>query len=155
MIRLSFIFLVFAIGFFVINFFGCNQSDITADKTLQNYVEQRFDNNQSKTTILQKVTGALYLQIEQMNEEEFKNFSSTKNIKKKEFKILSSRCKNDQCYITYYLSYYNIDSSNKTEVITDVKKVAEVIKEDGIWKIKDIVNIKTYHKSLDELQITN
>ncbi|MBF0360994.1 MAG: hypothetical protein HQK49_08280 [Oligoflexia bacterium] len=136
-------------------FSGCAPKNVSPDKALQDYVEQRFGSGQSKESILQKVTGPLYLQIEQMSDDEFKNFSATQNIKKKEFKILSSRCKDNQCYITYYLSYFNVDSNNKTEVLTDVKKVAEVIKEDGAWKIKDIVNIKTYHKSLDELQVTN
>lgn len=137
-------------------FSACTQNgNISPDKALQDYVEQRFKGDQSKASVLQKVTGPLYMQIENMSDSEFKNFSSVVNIKKKEFKILSSRCKNQQCYITYYLSYYNVDNNNKTEVLTDVKKVAEIINEDGSWKIKDIVNIKTYHKSLDELHITN
>jgi hypothetical protein len=119
---------------------------------LKNYMQDRLAGKlTSKEEILSYLTGKYWAEVNSLNEEEFKKFESLTNIKQNSFKVISNKCIDLICYITYSISYSTLDQNTKT-FETEVKKVAELRLEDNQWKISDISTIKTFHESLEPIK---
>ncbi len=136
---------------FLLLFASCTKKTNSED-VLKGYIKYRFSPAQSKDVLLEKTTGSLNERITSMTDDEFKDFVSMEKFKMRKFVINLKRCSDDQCFITYTLSYDQYqDGERKYE--NEVKKIAEIRKVEEIWKIADVSNVKTYIDSKEELKI--
>jgi hypothetical protein len=136
---------------FLLIFTSCTKKTNSED-VLKGYVKYRFSPTQSKDVLLDKTTGSLNERITAMTEEEFKEFVSMEKFKMRKFVINLKRCSDDQCFITYTLSYDQYQDGQRTYE-TEVKKIAEIRKVEETWKIADVSNVKTYIDSKEELKL--
>jgi hypothetical protein len=100
--------------------------------------------------ILGQVTGKMKQSLENISDEEFTKFADLRNVKRDSFKVLSKSCQGKICYLTYSVSYQTVDN-DKATFTSEVKKIAEIVNENGNWLIADVSNIKTYHEALEPI----
>jgi hypothetical protein len=100
--------------------------------------------------VLERVTGTMKQSLENISDEEFTKFADLRHVKKDSFKVLSKSCQEKKCFLTYSLAYQT-SHNDKTTFTTEVKKIAEVVSENGKWLISDVSNIKTYHEALEPI----
>ena len=120
------------------------------DRGLERHVRLSWRSKVIRQFVLDRVTGKMRQSLENISEEEFKEFSDLRNMKKDSFKILSKSCQDKQCFITYSVTYVT-KKDDKLDFNTDVKKIAEVLSVDGKWLIADVSNVKTYHEALQPI----
>lgn len=91
-------------------------------------------------------TGEMLSQIKEMGEEEFEKNTRMVNVTDVKVEILSKNCEGNKCVVTYSAKY---KTKNKEEGTfgSEVKKIAEVIKEEEFWKMAKVTNLKTFHES--------
>lgn len=131
---------------------SCQRKNQAPEEALQAYITQRLEGRLvNRNEILNLATGKYKDAISALNDEEFSTFESLKNIKKNTLKMIDSNCSEKDCTITYSLAYDTMVNDKKT-FSSEVKKVAEMKLEDGIWKIADINTLKTFHESLESLK---
>jgi hypothetical protein len=131
-------------------FTSCLKDNLSPESTLQSFVESRMGNVVTREFILEQVTGKMKQSLENITEEEFTKFSDLRNVKKDSFKVLSKSCQGKTCYLTYSVSYQTVDN-DKASFTSEVKKIAEIVNENGKWLIADVSNIKTYHEALEPI----
>lgn len=129
---------------------SCLEDNLSPESALKTFVEARMGNVVTRDYILERVTGKMKQSLENISEEEFNKFADLRNVKKDSFKVLSKSCQEKKCYITYSVSYQTMEES-KSAYVSEVKKIAEVINENGKWLIADVSNIKTYHEALQTI----
>ncbi|MGE0207365.1 MAG: hypothetical protein AB7R69_05960, partial [Candidatus Babeliales bacterium] len=122
--------------FFLIS---CVADKKTPEGALREFVESRYGNIIPREFVLERVTGKLKASFENMSDEDFQKYADLRNLKKQSFKVLSSSCQESRCYLTYLVSYSSI-KDDKTEFVTEVKKIAELNLVDGKWLINDVSN---------------
>lgn len=134
-------------------FTGCLKDDIsTPEGALKSFIESRLDTLVTREFILERVSGKMKQSLENISDEEFTKFADMRGVKKDSFKILSRSCQEKTCYLTYSVSYRTLDDKDeKTAYSSEVKKIAEIVNENGKWLIADVSNIKTYHESLEPI----
>lgn len=142
---------VFTLLVFSFLFSSCTKKSNSED-VLKGYVKYRFSPAQSKEVLLEKTTGSLKERISTMSEDEFKDFVSMEKFKMRKFVINLKRCSDDQCFITYTLSYDQYQEGER-KYENEVKKIAEIRKQEDGWKIADVSNVKTYIDSKEEIKI--
>lgn len=141
-----------AMSLFFCLFYSCSK-DSSSEEVLKSYVKYRFSPSQSKANLLEKTTGELNFKIKNMSDEEFESFVSMEKYKMRKFEINLKRCSESQCYITYTLSYDQYTDGKRT-FESEIKKIAEVQKTNGKWKLSDVSNVKTYIDSKEEIDIS-
>lgn len=129
---------------------ACLSDNLSPESALQTFVEARMGQVVTREFIMERVTGKLRQVVENINEEEFTKFADLRSVRKDSFKILSKSCQEKKCFITYSISYLTRDE-DKTRFSSDVKKIAEVVNQDGKWLIADVSNIKTYHEAMEAI----
>lgn len=129
---------------------ACLSDNLSPESALKTFVEARMGQVVTREFILERVTGKLRQVVENINEDEFTKFADLRSVKKDSFKILSKSCQEKKCFITYSISYLTRDN-DKTRFSSDVKKIAEVVNQDGKWLIADVSNIKTYHEAMEPI----
>lgn len=142
MMKWSLLFLFFAVA--------CLNDDLSPEAALKNFVESRMGNVVTREFVLEKVTGRMRQSLENISEEEFEKFADLRNVKKDSFKVLSKSCQDKKCFVTYSVSYQTQDQ-DKATYTTEVKKIAELLNEDGKWLISEVSNVKTYHEALQTI----
>jgi hypothetical protein len=129
---------------------SCVQDNPGPEEALQSFVEGRMGSVVTKEYILERVTGKMGQGLENISEEEFLKFSDLRNIQKDSFKILSKSCQEKKCFITYSIAF-RTKGDDETRFKSEVKKIAEVVNENGKWLIADVTNIKTYHEAFEPI----
>jgi hypothetical protein len=129
---------------------SCIQDHQKPESALKSFIETRIGNVVSRELILDKVTGKMRQSLENISDDDFKKFSDLRSINKESFRVLSKSCQNNTCFLTYSVSY-NTNQNGEKMFSTEVKKIAEIVNENGRWLISDVTNIKTYHESLETL----
>lgn len=129
---------------------GCLNDNLSPESALQSFVEGRMGTVVTRDYILEKVTGKMRQSLENVSEEEFEKFADLRHVQKDSFKVLSKSCQGKQCFITYSISFRTREK-DETRFTSEVKKIAEVVNENGKWLIADVSNIKTYHESLEAI----
>ncbi len=129
--------------------FSCTKKEGPED-VLSNFVNYRFEDNQSKAYLLERSSGDLYERIDGMNEEDLGKFLNT-NFEKKKFRIVLKQCEELKCFITYTLAYNTLKQS-KPDFRVEVKKIAEVVFVDGRWKINEVNNVKAYYEGKEPIK---
>lgn len=138
--------LVFSLIFF--SLFSCVEKKSGPEGVLTSFVNERFEGKS-----FSDVRGYLSDSYQtQMSEITGTKFEALRNLKKKKFKIISKKCNELDCNITYFVSYVTLDDK-KEEFKTETKKIAKIVKLGDQWLIDKIDHIKTYHDIVDELKI--
>ena len=132
--------------------FACTKKS-TPERTLQDYVDYRFNKSQEKDDLLEMTTGTLYERISIMEDEQLKNFLKGERLQKKRLKILLKNCQDTQCFLTYILTYSQ-GTENPKEFGVEVKKIAQLDKVGESWKISDVSNVKTYIEAKKDLEVS-
>jgi hypothetical protein len=160
MVKISFSFIIL-----MSTLFNCSRpTQDTPEGTLNLFIQERFsDSNEEQLMKYFTNDFKLKLQVElkesldqavpqadSVAEVEFK-----KKYKKKDFSISKMNCdKTDQCVARYILEYFTVnDKDQKQQFLTETKKVAILKKVDGQWLIDDVEHLKTYHESLEQIEI--
>jgi len=136
-----------------VTFISCN-SQKGPDETLRNFVNYRFSSSQDKEKTLSYTTGSLNEELAKMSDEDYNTFADINDYKKRKLKINLKKCAEDQCFITYTLSFYKKDAKEKTASV-EVKKIAELSKTEDGWKIADVNNVKTYIESKKVIDVSS
>ncbi len=134
-------------------FAGCFNNADTPEAAIVDFVNASLDKVVSKSDVLDRTTGKMKLSIESMTDSEFESYANLKDFKKESLKIISKSCQEKKCYVTYSVGYKQLKGS-KTGWMSEIKKIAEVLRVDGKWLISDVTNIKTYHESGEPIDIT-
>jgi hypothetical protein len=129
---------------------SCVKENLNPVDALKSFVESRMEAVVTRDFVLKRVTGKMKQSLENITDEEFAKFADLRNVKKNSFKILSKSCQEKVCFITYTVSY-RTEVDDKTVFTSEVKKIAEVVQEQGQWLISDVSNIKTYHEALEPI----
>ncbi len=129
---------------------GCLEDSSSPEAALKNFVEARMGNVVTRDYILERVTGKMKQSLENITDEEFAKFADLRNVEKNSFKVISKSCQEKKCFLTYSVSYLTKDKDTSAYT-SEVKKIAEVLMEDGKWLIADVSNIKTYHEALQPI----
>jgi hypothetical protein len=131
---------------------SCVQDEASPEGVLRNFIEARIDHVVTREFVLERVTGKMKASLEHISDDEFSKFADMRGIKKDSFKILSKSCQEKICYLTYSVSYKTLnDKDDAVSYSSEVKKIAELVNENGKWLIADVSNIKTYHESMEPI----
>ena len=133
--------------------FSCTKSGSSPEAALRKYINYRFSSGQSKNELLNRTTGELNKVLDSFSEEQLNQIVNSNQYKKRKLKINLKNCSPQKCHITYTLAFSKVKTKAK-EFDIDVKKIATIILVDGKWKISDISDIKTYVRSIKEIEVT-
>ncbi|MCP4913698.1 MAG: hypothetical protein GY909_11335 [Oligoflexia bacterium] len=135
---------------------SCNTKK-SPEATLQEFVNYRFKDSQSRDDMLDLVTGKVADRIRTMSEEDFKKFVETQTLSKRKFKVNIKNCekigKRDICYLTYTVGYK--DSLSDSSYRVETRKIATLENIDKEWRIADVNNVKTAIDTQDAIDVTN
>jgi hypothetical protein len=129
-IKKSWLILIFSLVFPFLISSSCSKDKIGSQETLEKFINYRFTADQDFIKIVSMTTGSLKEDLMRLNEEIKKQFLDMSSFAKKEFKVISSQCNDNTCYITYYLKYVKI--SKDTKIPQDeisIKKMATLVSE--------------------------
>ena len=129
---------------------SCLKTDLSPEAALKDFVDSRVGQVIDKKFVLDRVTGKMLQSFENMSDEDFLKFADMKNVKADSFKILSKSCQDKKCFLTYSIGYQT-KQADKTQFVSEVKKIAEMVMLDNKWLIADVTNIKTYHESVEPI----
>jgi hypothetical protein len=129
---------------------SCLEDNSSPESALKEYVDMRVGNVVNRSTVLNKVTGKMKLNLEHVTDAEFDQYGDLRNVKQDSFKIIDKSCKDSTCFLTYSISY-KTSQNEKAAFNSEVLKTAELTKVEGKWFIADVTNIKTYHEGLEPL----
>lgn len=133
---------------------SCTKSANTPEGLLKMYVNDITSSKVDKDYYLKYTTGRLKESISSMSDEEIESLSKASKLSKVRVEIVKSLCQEVKCSITYIISYKS-ETSDSVTFSTEVKKIAQLVKEEEQWKIESVVNSKTYHESEKAIDITN
>ncbi len=131
--------------------FSCSKPN-DPENVLRGYIGYRFQKDQSKAKLLGMTSSVLKQSIETMTDEEFAQFVDISKYQKRDIRILNKKCSVDECFITYTLSYDITQDGDKT-YNAEIRKVAKLTREDEIWKVADVNNIKTFYDSKKPIDV--
>lgn len=129
---------------------SCLEDNRSPESALKDFIEIRIGNVVTRSSLIDKVTGKMRQSLENVTDEEFKQFADLRNVERDSFKVLSKSCKEETCFLTYSISY-KTKQNDKNVFTSEVKKIAELSLVSGKWLIADVTNIKTYHESLEPI----
>lgn len=142
----------FKICFLLLALVGaCTKRSLTAQESLEDYLNMSFTAGESRESHLSKTTGVLQEQISQMSDEDFAQYVNIEGVNKKKFKVMLSNCNEDKCFITYNLTYDEGTKSTPNSTV-EVRKIAELWLEEGEWKVADVNNVKTHIEGKFEIE---
>lgn len=132
-------------------FMACTPSPKTPEGLLRLYISDVTTKELDKDYYLERTAGTLREQVESMNEDELAKSSYLKNVSKVKVDILSKNCQGEKCAITYVVSY-DSKKGDKVASSSETKKIAELLKEEGKWKISSVTNLKTFIESNEPIE---
>lgn len=127
---------------------ACSRPD-SPEGLLQEFVEYRFKSSQSRDTLLGYTHGGMQVMLQEMDDEQFQEFTADKGRSFRSLTIRSKNCKGDDCFLTYVLSY---TQAEKQELV-ETKKIAKLSKIDEKWYIVDVQGVKTFVDFKDPIDI--
>ncbi len=129
---------------------SCMEDSSSPEAALKNFVEARMGNVVTREYVLERTTGTMKQSLENISDEEFAKFADLRNVEKNSFKVITKSCQEKKCFLTYSVSYLTKEK-DASKYTSEVKKIAEVLLEDGKWLIAEVSNIKTYHEALEPI----
>lgn len=127
------------------------QTEHSPESGLRSYITYANTGNATKEGFIERSTGDLRATLETMDEEQFETFAEQmKHSIQKDFDINKKNCQELKCFITYTIEY-DAQSEGESVYRVDVRKIAELVKEDEEWKIASVENVKSYYEGSSEL----
>lgn len=125
---------------------SCSYSPKSPEGLIKMYVKDTSTKSVDRDYYEKYTTGEILEATNSLSDEEFENNSKLGNVKNAQTKIVMKKCDSaDKCVVTYIVEYtYQGKVGNKATYKNEVKKIAEVEKVDGSWKIASVTNLKTY-----------
>lgn len=133
---------------------SCEEKKGTPEDALTEYINYRLSGNQDKEGVLKRLTGPILEKVSAMTEDDFKIFMETSEHRKKKLEIVNKNCEQFKCNITYVLRYSTVEDE-KEAFVSEVRKLAEMRFENGLWKIHEISNLKTFHRINAPIDVMN
>ena len=124
--------------------FSCDKKAQGPSETLNSFIEYRFSTSQTKEGLLKFMTAKASEEISNLKEEDLADLLKVEKYRKRNFKIISEKCDENKCFMTYVLEYDVLAANSTRDFVSEVKKIAELQKIDGEWKVANIDNIKTF-----------
>mgnify|MGYP001403214342 CR=1 FL=1 len=127
-------------------FVACSYSPKSPEGLIKMYVSDTSTKKVDREYYEKYTTGEILDATNEMTDDELETSSKMGNVKKAQTKIVMKKCENDdKCVVTYIVEYtYQSAAEKKATFKNEVKKIAEVEKVDGSWKIASVTNLKTY-----------
>jgi hypothetical protein len=132
---------------------GCFESGNSPESAIKEFISLRLEKTVGRGEVLEKLTGKMKISIESMDDGDYEKFADLRQYKRESFRIISKSCQEKKCYVTYALGYRTAPD-NKATWTSEVKKIAELQWVEGKWLIADVSNIKTYHESVEAIEVT-
>lgn len=127
------------------------QTEQTPESSLRSYITYANTGNATKEGFIERSTGDLRATLETMDEADFETFAKQmKHSVQKDLDINKKNCQDLKCFITYTIEY-DAESEEGPVYRVDVRKIAELVKEDEKWKIASVENVKSYYEGSSEL----
>ena len=143
----------YSICFIIIVIFFVSCSDINSPEgVLKEFVNYRFQENQSRNVLLEMTYGKIREMLRDMTNDEFEKFVEINSLKKNKLKLVIKNCKENICFITYILNYSK-HKDNIKDFMVEVKKIAKLEYIDEKWLISDVSNVKTYIESIVPIDV--
>jgi hypothetical protein len=130
---------------------ACTKRTLTAQESLEDYLNMSFKDGQTRQAHLAKTSGVLQEQISQMSDEDFAEYINREALNKRRFKVVLTNCNPEKCFITYNLTYDEGTKSTPNSTV-EVRKIAELWQEEGEWKVADVNNVKTHIQGRQEIE---
>mgnify|MGYP000067357723 CR=1 FL=1 len=130
---------------------GCN-SQKSPEQVLTKYINLRLSTEQSRDGLSSYLTGEMLDGVMSLSTDEYKAFISSTNIKKKKLKINHKRCSSDKCFLTYTLKYSSPKEGDE-DYLMSVKKIAEIVKDEEMWKISKVSDLKSHLESFKPIEV--
>ncbi len=134
-------------------FASCDSKPQGPHETLARFVDYRFSQSQTKEGLLHFMTAKASEEISAMSEENLAALFKVDNYRKRNFKVITEKCTEDKCFMTYTLEYDVLAANNTREFVAEVKKIAELQKINQEWKVANIDNIKTFIDSTKAIDV--
>lgn len=132
---------------------GCFESGNSPESALKDFIQLRLEKSVGRSELLERLTGKMKISIESMDDADYEKFADLRQYKRESFRIISKSCQEKRCYVTYALSYRTAPDKKATWA-SEVKKIVELQWVEGKWLIADVSNIKTYHESVEAIEVT-
>ncbi len=127
--------------------FSCTKKT-TPEGVLKEFVSKRFSQEFEVDDFQEYLAGEILNEVLAEDGKYLEKINASKNFKMGKFKINAKRCIEEKCFLTYSLGYsapYDTkDENSKTgNVSVNIRKIAEMKKFEGMWKIFSITDVKT------------
>ena len=132
--------------FFLVVLFlvSCSYSPESPEGLIKMFIKDTSTKSVDREYYERYTTGDLLEAANSINDEVLEN-TKMANVKKAETKIINSKCESSKCIVTFIVDYtYQFKDEGTKSYKNEVKKIAEVEKVDGEWKIGSVTNLKTY-----------
>ena len=125
--------------------FSCTKKS-TPETVLREFVAKRFSESFSVNDFKEYLGGEILEEVTANDGEYIEKINETNKFKMGKFKVNAKRCIEDKCFLTYSLDYkapYEGEENTESNVSITVRKIAEMKKDQGAWKIFGITDVKT------------
>ena len=127
--------------------FSCTKKT-TPEGVLREFVSKRFSQEFDAGDFRDYLAGEILNEVLAEDGKYLEKINASKDFKMGKFKINAKRCIEEKCFLTYSLGYaapYDSKDEQSTsgKVSVNVRKIAEMKKYDGMWKIFSITDVKT------------
>ena len=125
---------------------ACSYSPKSPEGLIKMYVKDTSTKSVDRDYYEKYTTGDILEATSSLSDEEFETNSKMGNVKNAQTKIVMKKCDSEEkCVVTYIVEYtYQATEGGKSTYKNEVKKIAEVEKVEGAWKIANVTNLKTY-----------
>ena len=128
---------------------ACTKDIKTPEGLLAKFTEDITTKKMDRDYYSKYTTGKMKESIEKLTDEEFESYGNLSKVKNAKVEVLKKNCSGEKCALTYIVKYdYKSEGATEKDFKSEVKKVANLVKIEDVWKIEDVSNIKTYHESI-------
>lgn len=129
---------------------ACTKDIKTPEGLLAKFTEDITTKKMDRDYYSKYTSGKMKESIDKLSDEEFETYGNLGKVKNAKIEVLKKNCSQEvKCSLTYIVKYdYISEESSERDFKSEVKKVANLVKDDEGWKIEDVSNIKTYHESI-------
>lgn len=129
---------------------GCSKSIKTPEGLLVKFSEDITSSNMDRDYYYEYTAGKMKEEIEALSDEDFEAYRDLSRVKNAKIEILKKNCSDDKnCTLTYIIKYDQKGLEKEGGGFkSEVKKVANLVQVEEVWKVSDVSNIKTYHESI-------
>ena len=125
-------------------FISCTKKS-TPELVLREFVSKRFSQEFKADDFKEYLGGEILEEVLAEEGKYLNKINEAKSFKMSKFKINAKRCIDQKCFLTYSLAYnapYDKQKESGT-VAVNIRKIAEMKQEEGVWKIFGITDVKT------------